>query len=201
MYLDNYFQIFFEDLASNKPSPGGGSVAALTGVQAVCLVLMVSRLTLGKKNYDDVQGEVEEIIEKALSVKDTLMLKVEDDIHVFQDIMRCYTLPKDQKKESLKEALKKSAYFSFSMVEDALEILKLANRIGKIGNKNLISDVAIAVSLAIATIESSVINVRINLKSLKDEKISTELESKIEDRFEQAKQYKKETLEIIGIYI
>ena len=198
MYRDKVFSEFIDDLASEKSSPGGGSVAALTGAQAVSLVLMVSRLTLGKKNYESAQAEVEEIISKAEPIKSSLMAKVDEDVAIFGEIMDCYKIPKEERDGPLKECLKKSAYFSFSMVEEGLEIMKMASRIGEIGNKNLISDAAIAVTLGMSTIESSIINVRINLQPLGDEKVSAELEEKMAAVRQEAQSVKEKAYSIIG---
>ena len=49
---------FLDELASNAPAPGGGSVAALGGALGAALVSMVCNLTLGKKGYDDVQDDI-----------------------------------------------------------------------------------------------------------------------------------------------
>ena len=44
--------------ASNAPAPGGGAIAAMTGAYGAALAGMVANLTIGKKNYDDVQEEM-----------------------------------------------------------------------------------------------------------------------------------------------
>ena len=46
---------FLDELASNAPAPGGGSVAALSGALGAALISMVCNLTVGKKKYADVQ--------------------------------------------------------------------------------------------------------------------------------------------------
>ncbi|GMT49020.1 MAG: formiminotransferase-cyclodeaminase [bacterium] len=198
MYLKSPFHTFFTDLASEKSSPGGGSVAALTGVQAVSLVLMVCRLTLGKKKYLDVESQIETMIEKASTLKESLLGKVEEDIIIFQEIMDTYKLEASQREEPLKKALKKSAYFSFSMVEEACQILQLAKQIGEIGNKNLISDAAIAVILSISTMEASAVNVRINLKSLNSEEVTQDIETQMKGLFITAYKLKEEAFEVIS---
>ncbi len=198
MYLNNPFHTFFTDLASEKSSPGGGSVAALTGVQAVSLVLMVCRLTLGKKKYLGVQSQVETMIEKATALKESLLGKVDEDIIIFQEIMNTYKLDASQREEPLKKALKKSAYFSFSMVDEGCQILQLAKQIGEIGNKNLISDAAIAVILSISTMEASAVNVRINLKPLDSEKVTQDIETQMKELFIKAYKLKEEAFKVIS---
>jgi len=198
MYLDQPFKEFFSDVASEKPTPGGGSVTAVTGVQAVSLVLMVAKLTLGKKKYAHVQDEIKAIIDQCSAIKDSLMNQVEEDMIMFQGIMDVYKLPREERETSLKSPLTKSANFSFAMVEEGYEIVKQAARIAEIGNKNLISDAAIALLLGVNTIESAIINVRINLKPLNDVDLAEKLESKMKVIVDHAKQLKDKAFQIIG---
>ncbi len=201
MYIDKPFKEFFNDLASDKSSPGGGSVAAVNGLQSISLVLMVANLTLGKKKYESVQQDVKDIIKQGDKIKTSFMAKIDEDISIFQSIMDCYKLSKDEREVPLQTALKRSARFSFSMVDDGLNIMNLAVRIAEIGNKNLISDSAIALLLGLSTIESSIINVKINLKPLKDSDTVKELDSKMKSILDKAKTIYDDGFKIINQYI
>ena len=44
---------FIDELASDSPAPGGGSVAALCGSLAAGLTAMVGNLTVGKEKYKE----------------------------------------------------------------------------------------------------------------------------------------------------
>ena len=48
MVKDNTIELFLDDLASQKGTPGDGSAAALIGAIAAALVSMVCNLTIGK---------------------------------------------------------------------------------------------------------------------------------------------------------
>lgn len=198
MYFSGSLKNFIDDLSSEKASPGGGSVAALTGTQAVSLVMMVANLTLGKKKYEDVQDQVKNVLESAEKIKKSIEGKIDEDVEIFSEIMNCYSLPKEQREAPLQAALEKSARFSFSMMEESLKIIELAKIIGEIGNKNLISDAAIAVLLGYSNIELSAVNVRINLGPIKNPGLVAILEQKMADIFSQAKILKEQALEIIG---
>ena len=197
MYINKPLSEYIDDLASDKSSPGGGSVAAITGVQAISLVVMVARLTLGKKKYVDVQDEIKEIIEKAEAIRSSLTQMIDEDIVVFGEVMEAYSIPKEEREAPLKAALKKSGLFSFSMFEDCYEVVKLAQRVAEIGNTNVISDSAIAIMLGISAMRSSRINVLINLESLGDEALLNELVTTMEDqltKFDWSALEKNETL-------
>ena len=47
---------FLNDVGSKNPTPGGGSVSAVSGAIAASLVEMVCNLTIGKKNYEKIVG-------------------------------------------------------------------------------------------------------------------------------------------------
>ena len=51
---------YLEDLLSNSPAPGGGSVSALSGTQGAALVIMVADLTMGKEKYVEFEGVCKE---------------------------------------------------------------------------------------------------------------------------------------------
>ena len=55
---------FLDDLASQNATPGGGSAAAIIGAMGAALVAMVCNLTIGKKKYADVEGEMRALLAK-----------------------------------------------------------------------------------------------------------------------------------------
>lgn len=59
---DLTIKAFLDNLSSESPAPGGGAVAALGAALGSSLVSMVANLTIGKKKYQDVQGEMEKIL-------------------------------------------------------------------------------------------------------------------------------------------
>lgn len=50
MLVDKTVSDFLNELASNSPAPGGGSVAALSGALGAALTSMVCNLTVGKRS-------------------------------------------------------------------------------------------------------------------------------------------------------
>ena len=64
MLIDKPVSQFLDELASNSPAPGGGSVAALAGTAGVALASMVCNLTIGKKKYAEVQEEMKAVLEQ-----------------------------------------------------------------------------------------------------------------------------------------
>ena len=64
MLIEESIQGFLDEVASDSPAPGGGSVAALSGALGAGLASMVCRLTIGKKNFEGVEEEMKEIVQR-----------------------------------------------------------------------------------------------------------------------------------------
>ena len=70
---------FIDELASDSPAPGGGSVSALNGAIAAALTSMVGNLTIGKKKYADVEEEMREIVSRVSEIQKELLEAVDKD--------------------------------------------------------------------------------------------------------------------------
>ena len=62
-------QEFIDELASNSPAPGGGSVAALGGSLGAGLVSMVCNLTIGKEKYKENWTVMEGVLAKSEAIR------------------------------------------------------------------------------------------------------------------------------------
>ena len=82
-------------LASGAATPGGGSAAAIMGAMGAALVSMMCNLTIGKKNYAEVEGEMRSLLMAAEELRLQLAGMVADDIAAFDGLMAAYALPKD----------------------------------------------------------------------------------------------------------
>ena len=86
---------FLHDLASQNATPGGGSAAAIMGAMGAALVAMVCNLTIGKKKYADVEGEMRDLLAKAEALRHKLTGLIEDDVKAFDAVMGAYGMPKE----------------------------------------------------------------------------------------------------------
>jgi glutamate formiminotransferase/formiminotetrahydrofolate cyclodeaminase len=177
---------FVDELASDSPAPGGGSVSALASAMAAGLTNMVGVLTYGKKGYEDNWSEVEELSNKAQALKNTFMFLVDEDTRSFNEVMAALRLPKATEEqqtarlEALQEATIYSAEIPLKVMRHSLEIMQLAARMAEIGNQNSLSDAGVAVLQAQAGLEGAALNVLINIPGIDDEKIVSEFEKEVE---------------------
>lgn len=176
---------FVAATASKEPTPGGGAIAALTAATGAALAEMVANLTFGKKGYEEIQDEMEELQTKAEAIRNRMLELSQADADVFNIFMKALGLPKNTNEEkairtaAIQQAYKDAAMVPFEIGELANQIFDLAELASRKGNQNLITDGIIAAINARAAVKSAFLNVRINLSGIKDESFVEELTSKM----------------------
>lgn len=176
---------FVAATASKEPTPGGGAIAALTAATGAALAEMVANLTFGKKGYEEIQDEMEELQTKAKAIRNRMLELSQADADVFNIFMKALGLPKNTNEEkairtaAIQQAYKDAAMVPFEIGELANQIFDLAELASRKGNQNLITDGIIAAINARAAVKSAFLNVRINLSGIKDESFVAELTSKM----------------------
>ena len=95
---------FLDELASNAPAPGGGSVAALTGALGAALISMVCNLTLGKKAYADVEEDILEIRSQSEALRARLTGLIEEDVKAYTGYSQVAKMPRDTEEEKAARA-------------------------------------------------------------------------------------------------
>jgi methenyltetrahydrofolate cyclohydrolase len=170
---------FADALGSDATAPGGGSAAALAGALGGALAVMVARLTLGRPKYAAYQDEMALIEVRADLLKATLLALVDADTAAYNQVTDAYRLPRDTETQKAERASAVQAAFRvatevpLATAEACSEVLALAGQVAAHGNRNAVSDAAVAALLAHAGLRGAVRNVRINLDGLKDEMFRT----------------------------
>jgi len=178
---------FLNKTASNSPVPGGGSIAALSGAISASLLEMVASLTIGKKGYEEFEEEMKEISIAVLEYRNKLIADIDKDSNAYDAVMAAYRLPKsndeerDRRSGAIQEALKNAVLVPLEVAKMGLDIIKLAGNIVRDGNKNAITDGAVAAMMARTALLSALYNVKINLSSIKDEAFVNEISDQVRD--------------------
>jgi glutamate formiminotransferase/formiminotetrahydrofolate cyclodeaminase len=165
---------FVDEVSGNSPAPGGGSVAALAGSLGAALAAMVANLTVGKKGYETAWESSSALAERAQAIKAQLVAAVDEDTRAFDDVLAAMRLPKatDTEKAARSDAIA-AAYETATSVPLAtarlcLAALELAEQAAASGNRNSASDAGVGALVAKAGLESALMNVRINLPSVRE---------------------------------
>src|SRR5215472_748860 len=185
MYLEQPLKIYLDDLASAKPTPGGGSAVALSGAMGAALASMVARLTLGKAEYANVQQEIESLVQQTESLRERFQQLMQEDIAAYGRLSASFKLPHDSDAEraartsAIQAQLVEAALVPLEIVERAAELLQLCQRIAEIGNVNILSDVGIGAMLASSAGTSAGWLVRFNLRAMKDPELASALGNRL----------------------
>lgn len=174
MYYEKMNPIL-DDLENKEIEIAGGSVVGMTLSTINSLIKYIANLTIGKKKYEDVQDKVKEILEKAEILKQKSLQAIDKDKEVLEEILNAYKIRKENA-EKYGQVCKEAVNFCMNVVNVANETLKLSDEISKVGNKMLVSDFKICKYYSIASIQSAMENVYINLKSVEDEEFVDEIE-------------------------
>jgi formiminotetrahydrofolate cyclodeaminase len=185
-------QNYLDELASKNATPGGGSAAALMGAQAAALVSMVCNLTLGKPKYAEVESQIQALLTEAESLRATLITMIKADIAVFDKLMACYALPKNQeaektfRSEQIQAALKEATQVPLECAKACAKAISLSAIAAEKGSLAVISDAGVAVVSAHAGLKSAALNVQINAASLKDNMFAEQKLLELQQILEQA---------------
>ena len=176
---------FLMRLASNQPVPGGGSAVALAGAMAGALTCMVARLTVGRERYAENQPQMQGVHDRAATLEQHLTALVDEDTKAYQNVIEAYSLPKvteserDLRTAEVQKALRHASEVPLEAAEACAELIELAATAAALGNRNAASDAAVAALLAHAGMRGAALNVRTNLRSLRDQVFVTAAETRL----------------------
>jgi glutamate formiminotransferase/formiminotetrahydrofolate cyclodeaminase len=172
---------FADELSSDSPAPGGGSVAALCGSLSAALSAMVAALSWSKKGYESKRPDLNEIGNAGQALKDWFMDAVDRDTEAFNGVLAARRLPnktaeeRTTRDEAIERANQDATRVPLAVLGRSVEAMELALRIAGEGMPASASDAGVAGACALAAAEGAALNVRINLPSLTDETVAREI--------------------------
>ncbi len=186
MTKDQIIEEYLDELGSKSPVPGGGGASALAGAFGVSLGMMVASLTIGKKTYKDVEPEVQDCSAHLSTLREVFLRLADKDEEVFLPLSRAYGMKRSTESEKLlrdqvmEQALFDAAIVPLSIMETALGAFETLKKLAGIGSKLAVSDAGVAASYLQTALIGASMNVRINLKSMKDLSRKAQLQDKCE---------------------
>ncbi|HET7451768.1 MAG TPA: cyclodeaminase/cyclohydrolase family protein, partial [Thermoanaerobaculia bacterium] len=98
------FRDFREALASDAPTPGGGTASAAAGAMGASLLTMVLALTLPKEKFAAVADELRPIAAEAERAAERLEQLMNEDAASFDAMVAARRLPKESEDEKAARA-------------------------------------------------------------------------------------------------
>lgn len=193
---------FSEITGSDAPAPGGGSVAALAGGLGAALAEMVANLTVGKAKYADVDEEMRKLSAEGAKLRKELIDAIQKDTESFTLYMDAIAMPKDTdeqkaaRREAMQNGLKEAAKVPLAVAETAVKVFPIAEAVVSKGNANAVTDGLVATMLTRTAVLGALLNVKINLGSIKDEAFVSDMAAKVAALEEQAVSSEKKILKL-----
>lgn len=175
MLADSTLKDFLAETAGPSPVPGGGSIAALNGAIALSLAEMVANLTIGKKKYASVEDEMRQISARASVAAKDMLDSMDLDSQAYDRVFAAFKLPKETDEEKserarvIEKATRQAADIPMMVAEAMCTKMEMIKDVAMNGNRNAVTDACVAMMNARTCVLSALLNVRINLLSLKDE--------------------------------
>jgi methenyltetrahydrofolate cyclohydrolase len=183
---ENSIEQFLDDLASGKPTPGGGSAAAIMGAMGAALVSMVCNVSFGKKGCEAAEPELRNMLVRTEELRRRLAALVAEDIAAFDSLMAAYKLAKASDEEKARRAdtiqacLERATEVPLECARACFQVVGMARRAADLGYKHVISDVGVGVAAADSALRSAALNVFINAPSLKDRRFAASAIEEVE---------------------
>ena len=175
-----------DEVSRDSPAPGGGSVAAMSGSLGVALGVMVANLCVSKAGFEDLGEELGRIAEDGQEIKEFLVNAIDEDTNAFDKVIKAMRMPndsdseKERRAEKMQEGYKSAAEVPLEVVEYCYKALSTCDRISKIMDDSMASDVGSGALMSIAGARAAAYNVRINLNSIKDEEYVNGTKAKLD---------------------
>ncbi len=192
-----------EKVASDSPTPGGGSVSALASSLGCALNEMVSRLSLKKASDQGAAEKLRTVLDRSGELRMRLTSLVDEDAQAYQAVMDSYSLPKgtDEEKEkrtrAIQDALVGAAEPPLQIMIISLDVLEMAKFLAESGSKSACTDAGVAALMAQAGLHGGYLNVRINLAYVRNKDVVREMENEARSAFERGSELLKSTLAIV----
>ena len=174
---EGYLEIL-NSISSSKPTPGGGSVAALTLAHGHSLCVMVSRLTIKSDKWIDGHSVANNIISKYEDNISMCITLANNDSSAFEGVMVAYRLPKDEEGSNarsiaIRKATIEAAEAPLETMKFSLEFMDSLRKLAKDCNANALTDLASAAELGLSACKMAEFNVRINIDHLSGDDIDS----------------------------
>ena len=181
---------FVDELSSNSPAPGGGSVSALAASMGAALAAMVAVLSHEKKGFESKQADLDRIAVRAQELKDQLLGAVDADTAAFDRLLTAMRLPKEDpnRDAAMIETTVIATEVPLGVLERCPDVIELCRELARIGLQASLSDAGVGVQMARAAAAGAYQNVCINLAGLTDAKRKTALIARADKAWELANQ-------------
>ena len=176
-------EAFLSLIDPEDDATGGGTASATAGAMAAGLVGMVARLSIGKEGMEE-EAYYREVDREVQGLTSALFDGAREDAEAFGAVLGAFRLPKgtDDEKSTRSAAIQDAMIGATRVPLENAERCARVHELGRMlegrSNENAASDLECALGLAVAGARGCLSNVDINLTSIKDEAVRSNLGSR-----------------------
>ena len=182
MLIDKTLAQYTNLLASDAPTPGGGSSLALVGLNATCLVMMAANVTITKLAKKGATcTPLVDAVAMLEPIKQEFATLVDNDAQAFQQILSAMKMPKSNedeivaRKQALQQTYVYSAKVSLDIISNATKCFEIADQVIEYADQFVVSDAHIGKALAKTVATLNVHNVDVNVDCITDQQAKADL--------------------------
>ena len=159
---------FLEAVAAKQPTPGGGAVSAVVGALAAAIGEMAINYSIGRKATPQFDAELNIVLGELTRARAIMLELVVEDQNAFAELSEAKKLPAEDPARTARVAAAVEMCIAVprAIAATALTMLRIVEPIVDKTNKWLLSDLAVCVELAMATIRTAQYSVRANLSEV-----------------------------------
>jgi len=196
---------FTNEVDSNSPAPGGGSVAALASDIGIGLSRMMAHLSFGKKKYEALDQAVKEEFEvkfnKLGKIREEMSKLIDEDTQSFNEFMKALKMPKDtfkqitERQQAMGDATLYSIKVPYKTASLSLDAMKELEFLVDNGNQNAITDIGVGTLMLCTGLEGAILNVKVNLMGLENKELAKKYADSCEEMLKQGKEIRDKILD------
>ena len=194
---------FANELASESPAPGGGSVAAYMTAMGIALGNMVANLSSHKRGWDERWEEFSNWAEKGMLLQEELLVLVDEDTKAFKRILDAFGMPKNTPREvknrdaAIQEATRYAIQVPYKVMETGLATIEIIKAMVLSGNPNSVSDAGVGALAVRSGVMGAWLNVKTNAAGVTDELYKKDILKKSEKIVKAVEQAELEILRMV----
>ena len=184
--LNDGYREILDAIASDSPTPGGGSVAALSLAHAYALVCMVARLTLKSSKWESGHDTATRVFDESHTGIAKAIDLAHRDAESFNSVILAFRMPKTndeellQRRSAIAKGYLKASEVPLETAEIGVVLLQEIAEFATNCNANAITDLAAAAQLSRSSVSIAALNVKINLNSL-DNSFGTDFKDEVSE--------------------
>ena len=148
---------------------------------------MVAQLTIGKKKYAEVEGQMKTIATEAALIRERLIEYIDKDSEAYDRVFSAFKLPKETedeqavRKNEIENATKEAAIIPMRVANEIGSVMETIIYVAHKGNQNAVTDACVAMMAARSCVLGALLNVRINLTSIHDKEFVDTMRKKADE--------------------